>query len=340
LRLIENLSIVPAEKALDTYKNWNVFISCGSFEERCTRSSEILLNKNVEIGSSIIFNYKETDPANKKEENIKKMKDNLMKISSYVWVYDTESVSAPREGIRKFLKFLEENHIRLLRQRIIIDITVFTKPYFLLLLKVLHEKFGLSQFDIFYTEPERYKNRNATRNEVILTEGLDRVESIPGFVGSSVNSKEILIVTLGYEGKRALDVFYTVNPELTFAINGFPSYQPGGHEISLEANLRFLQESGASDNLSFAPARNPFETTRAVARIVSVINEQYPDSNITIAPLGTKMQAFGVLLYALQNKAVKVVYPFPSTYKPDYSFKYGPSWIFRVDLEESKWINI
>lgn len=339
MRLIENLSIIPAENVLGTYRNWDVFISCGSFEERCTRSSEIFLNKNVaraRIGKCIIFNYKETDPANKKEENIKKMKDSLMKISSYVHVFDTESVSLPHEGIKKFLKFLEKNHIRLSRRRVIIDITVFTKPYFFLLFKVLQEKFGLSQFDIFYTEPEKYKKKNSSKNEIILTEGLDRVESIPGFVGSSVNSREVLIVILGYEGKRALDVFYTVNPEITFAINGFPSYQPGGHRTSLEANLRFLQESGAAGNLFFAPAIDPFETRRVVAQIISVINEQYPDSNITIAPLGTKMQAFGVLLYAILNKAVKVIYPFPSTYKPDYSFKHGPSWIFRVNLNKSK----
>ena len=59
--------------------------------------------------------------------------------------------------------------------------------------------------------------------DIILTEGLDRVESMPGFVGSSVNPKDALIVILGFEEKRSREVFHTVNPELTYAVNGFPS---------------------------------------------------------------------------------------------------------------------
>lgn len=334
MKLIENLSIASAEEYLIGPKDWDIFISCGSFEERCARSSEILLSRHVRIGSSIIFNYKETDPERKKEENIQKMKDNLKQISRYTHVHNSESVSLPGEGMRKFLTFLDEKRIHLAQQRIIVDVTVFTKAYFFLLFKVLRERFGLTTFDIFYTEPEKYKGKNSDKNEIILTEGLDRVESIPGFVGSSVNSKEVLIVILGYEGKRAMDVFYTVNPEITYAINGFPSYHPGGHKISLEANLRFMQESGASGKLYFAPAVDPFETRKVISEIIVTVKEKYADSNITIAPLGTKMQAFGVLLYALHDETVKVVYPFPSIYKPDYSYKYGPSRIFRVNLNK------
>lgn len=333
MKLIKNLSVVPTDSFLTEPRVWDVFISCGSFEERCVRSSELLIGK-ARTESSIIFNYKETDPERKKEENIRKMKRNLERISSCVHVFNTESVSSPSEGIEKFLMFVEEKRVSLSDKKVVVDITVFTKPYFFLLFKVLHEKFGLAQFDVFYTEPEKYKSKNSGKDEIILTEGLDRVESIPGFVGSSVNPKDALIVIMGYEGKRAVDVFYTVNPEITYAINGFPSYQPGGHRISLEANLRFLRESGASDNLFYAPAIDPFETRERIEEIIKIVRERHRGFNITIAPLGTKMQAFGVLLYALKDKTVKVVYPFPSVYKPDYSYKYGPSWIFAVDLDQ------
>ena len=326
MRLIENLSFLSIEKFLSPPRKWDIFISCGSFETRCTRSSDIFIDKKVEIGTSIIFNYKETDPKNKKEENIQKMKSNLEQICKCVHIFNTGSVSLPSEGIKKFLVFLKEKNIDLLDKEIIVDITVFTKPYFFLLFKVLKEKFNLRRFHVVYTEPEKYKT--------ILTEGLDRTGSIPGFIGSSASPKDALIVLLGFEGKRATEVFYNINPELTFAINGFPSYQPGWHKISLEANLRFLGESGASDYLFFAPAVDPFETKKVVSQIVKEIEEDNQDLNIVIAPLGTKMQAFGVLLYAFQNNTTKVIYPFPSVYKADYSYKYGPTWVFKVDLKK------
>lgn len=333
MRLIENLSILSIEDFLTQPRKWDVFISCGSFEERCTRSSNIFINKKVEIDTSIIFNYKETDPENKKEENIREMKTNLEQICKFIHTFDTESVSLPSEGIKKFLMFLKEKNIDLLNKQLIIDITVFSKAYFFLLFKILKEKLNLHEFYVVYTEPERYKSKSADRNEIILTEGLDRVESIPGYTGSSMNSEDALIVILGFEGKRSIEVFHSVNPELTYAVNGFPSFQPGWHKISLEANLPFLRESGASNHLFFAPAVDPFETRNTVSQIVEEIEENNKNTNIIISPLGTKLQAFGVLLYALGNKKIKVIYPFPSVYKPDYSYKYGPTWIFKVNLD-------
>jgi len=333
MRLIENLSILPIENFLIQPREWDVFISCGSFEKRCTRSSNIFMDKKVDIGTSIIFNYKETDLENKKEENIQSMKSNLEQICKCVQIFDTESVSLPSEGIKKFLMFLKEENIDLLNKQLIIDITVFTKAYFFLLFKIMKEKLNLHECWVVYTEPEKYKSKSTDRNEIILTEGLDRVESIPGFVGSSVNSKDALIVILGFEGKRSREVFNSVDPGLTYAVNGFPSFQLGWHKISLEANLLFLQESGASDHLFFAPAVDPFETRNTVSRIVEEIEKKNKDINIIVSPLGTKLQAFGVLLYALGNKKIKVIYPFPSVYKPDYSYKYGPTWIFKVNLD-------
>ena len=110
-----------------------IFISCGSFEERCIRSSAIIFDKRTKIRDSIIFNYKETDPKNKKEENMKEMIKNLEQVSDSVHVFDTGSVSLPTEGIKRFLRFLRENHLDLSSRRVTTDITVFTKPYFFLM---------------------------------------------------------------------------------------------------------------------------------------------------------------------------------------------------------------
>lgn len=228
MRLIENLSVLSTEDFLTQPRKWDNFISCGSFEQRCIRSSDIFLDKKVEIGTSIIFNYKETDPENKKEENIKIMKSNLEQICKCVHVFDTESVSLPSEGIKKFLMFLKGKNIDLSNKQIIIDINAVTKAYFFLLFKVLREKLNLHEFYVVYTEPEKYKSKSTDRNEIILTEGLDRVETIPGFVGSSVHPKGALIVILGFEGKRSIEVFNSVNPKLTYAINGFPHFNQDG----------------------------------------------------------------------------------------------------------------
>jgi hypothetical protein len=66
--------------------------------------------------------------------------------------------------------------------------------------------------------------------------------------------------------------------------------------------------------------------------VCQIAKEIGQNVNIVIAPLGTKMQAFGVLLCAFQHPTMKVIYPFPSVYKADYSYKFGTTWILKVNL--------
>jgi hypothetical protein len=91
-------------------------------------------------------------------------------------------------------------------------------------------------------------------------------------------------------------------------------------------------ESKAADHLYFAPAIDPFENARVLSCVVKSEGIE-KESNVIIAPLGTKMQALGALLYSLKNAWAKVVYPFPSTYKADYSYGYGPIWICDANLD-------
>lgn len=331
MNLIENFNIIPLNMYLNQQSiNWDIFIASGSFEERCIRSSEIFYKNNIKIEKNIIFNFQETDPENKKEKYVKIIESNLQHISEEVHIFNAASVSHPKKGIEKFFNYIKSNNIILKDKKIVIDITVIPKAYYFLLIKVLKEEYDLKIYDIIYTEPEKYSDSKA--GKIILTQGLDRIESIPGFSGSSIYSKDALIVYLGFEGNRSLEIFHIVNPDITYTVNGFPSYKPGWHKISLEANIRFLKLSRAYNHLFFAPAIDPFENRNLLYRIIKEIKKDYKHINIIIAPLGTKMQAFGVLLYALYDTSIKVIYPFPSTYKADYSYKYGQTNIFKVNM--------
>ena len=334
MKFAENFSIVKIDEYLESKNRFDIFLCCGSFELRSIRSSEIFLTKNIEIRNSIIFNYKETDLENKKGENIKVIQRNLKKVSNIVSIFNTISLSYPTRGIKEFFKFLKERNIDLSDKKILIDITVFTKPYFFLIIKSLVEKWNNLEFFIVYTEPEKYKEKDIGSKEIILTRGLDRIESIPGFFGTSVNSKDALIVILGFEGKRAIQIFSDIDPEITFAVNGFPGFRAGWDKISLEENLQFLKISRAFENLFYAPARNPFETFNTISLLVESIQKQTYTYNIIIAPLGTKLHALGTLLYALVHKDIKIIYPFPSFYNADFSYRYGPTWILKINLKK------
>ncbi len=330
MKLIENFSIVDFEEFSEE-RIWDIFITCGSFEDRCTRFSNLLKSDSASITHSIIFNYREEDKTNKKTNNIKKIIANLSEISKNILIFNPGSVSKPSEGIKEFLNFLKDNSIEMNDKKIVVDICTFTKPYLFVLFKVFKEVFQISEVDIVYTEPVSYKNKDEINDEIVMTEGLDRIQSIPGFRGSPIETQNALIVILGFEGKRSLEVFEEVEPNITFAINGFPSYKAGWNQISLSKNTQFLDLSGAHEHLFFTPANNPFETRNLIHHIVNELPES-KNKNIIIAPLGSKMQAFGVLLFALNFKNISVVYPFPSSYKTDRSDGADKTWIFRTSL--------
>ncbi len=335
MKLIENLSVLHLENVLDDLNKFDIFISSGSFEERCKKSISIFLQNSVKIETSIIFSFIEKDKNDNKGKNLTKMLENLKKISKNLVLLDVGSVSKPSKGIKKFILEMDKLSVEFKNKKILLDISTFPKPYLFLLIKVLFDRYKVNSVYVCYTEPLKYKDKNTTNGETILTSGLDRIECIPGFVGNSTYSQNLLIVILGFEGNRAQEVFEIIEPTITYAINGFPSYKPGWHKISIENNMSFLNESGAHRHIYFAPANDPFETEKVISELIEEIKISNPDNNIIIAPLGTKIQALGILLYALRNRAIKIVYPFPSIYMSDRSEGVGESWIFKVDL--SKW---
>ena len=333
MRLEPDLSVIQVRDYTGKQKHWDLFLACSSFEERCTGASRELADKGTELDHAIVFSYKETDPYGLKDGWQHQMVEQLNKTSKDVRVFNTESVSKPSEGMKGFLRYLRGTRLDPRNSSILIDITVFTKPYYFLLIKTLCSEYSIGQLDIMYSEPEHYGSKPGTVGAVVLTEGLDRIETIPGFTGSSSGTEEALVVLMGFEGNRSLDVFRAVNPTTTYAVNGFPSFRPGWDRISLDANLRFLRESSAYDALYFAAAIDPFETRDTLGLIEATIRERNPDSSIVIAPLGTKTQALGVLLHAIRSPGVKVIYPFPSHFRTDYSSGIGPCWMMRTRIE-------
>jgi hypothetical protein len=334
VELLENFSFINFDN-YSKYKkrHWDLFITCGSFELRCIRSSEILKTNNITVSETIIFNYVENDNRGYKTANVITMQENLKSSSAITHIFDSGSVSLPSEGIKNFFLFLSKNNVEIKNKTILLDITVFTKPYFFLLCQVLLEKFKVLNIDVLYTGPEKYADKPNETDIISLTNGIDRIVSLPGFSGSSIKSKTALIVIMGFEGKRSMEIFDNVNPDITYAINGFPSLKSGWHKESLYANSRFLYDSDAYKHLFYSSSIDPFETQKTVDEIIKEIQNIDNNFNVIIAPLGTKVQAFGVMLHSFLNKSTKVIYPFPTKYNIDFSYKWGNTWIFRAKFD-------
>ena len=141
-----------------------------------------------------------------------------------------------------------------------------------------------------------------------LTEEFIPFKALPGFVRPyDPDLEQLLLVYMGFEGRRFLKVFEEVNPKprRTHAVFGIPAYQPGWQYLTLGSNQQALEASCAV--LHRAEANNPFDAYRIAHRVA----DTYRDLQLVLAPIGTKPHAVGAAVFAIQNQAAIIAYDFP-----------------------------
>jgi hypothetical protein len=212
-------------------------------------------------------------------------------------------------------------------QRIGIDISCFTKPYFYYLIKLFCQRFLITKLATYYTEPKSYLFPNGLFDSFRTSTGPLSITEIPGYSGrGSRDSNRKLIILLGFDGDLSKEINEDVSPEETIVVNGFPSYVPKFKDVSLVANEKLIDDQQVK--VRFARANNPFDVYNLLERI----RQKDDKSFMNVAPLGTKPMALGACLFALHNPDVRVVYPLPQKYEDKYSDASWSSWEYELPL--------
>ena len=308
----------------------DLFVGGISLEERCPQGWNLLKKSNINIRRKIMFYFKEiiqTKESNRIEkiifDKLFDMTQNDFRIKS--GLYDEIG------GLREFEKCLDEINFNSIKRNIMIDISVMIKPYIFILLRYLLDIKKLRVLYLLYTEPNIYqepKSRLHQKESVFFTKGTVKIGEIPGYSGwKDLKKRDILIILLGFEGNRAIEITNAIEPEITIPVNGFPAYRPEFKDISIISNEELLREPSTFKNLTYAPANDPFETNRVLE---SIHTKHSKDYNITLAPIGTKPMSLGSCLFALQHPECRIVYPYPTEYNLKVSKGFGNTWIYMI----------
>lgn len=311
-----------------------IFISGISSEERCPRGWTILKEKGINVEKKIIFYFNEV--INESQNDIfnneaEKIFDDLFDIKStdsklFVDIYDEMM------GLEEF-KQVFENYEGAENKKIVLDMSVMVKPYIFILLKYLISIKKIKELYIMYTEPKSYHKSklemfSASNNH--FTKGTINTGEIPSYSGNQdLDKRKALIILLGFEGERPLEVLNAINPDITIPVNGFPAYRPEFKDGSLILNDELLKEPDVFNNLMYAPANDPFETEKVLEEILSKHTNEY---NMSIAPLGTKPMALGSCFFALEHPICRIIYPYPLKYNFKYSKGYGTTWVYLTTI--------
>lgn len=201
---------------------------------------------------------------------------------------------------------------------IFVDITSLSHEVLVAFIGLLQSENLLKNTTLLYTEADEY-SFNTTLEQKWLSRGVVEVRSVLGFPGTMLPSKKLhLIIMAGFEIERATEVINRYEPSrLTIA------YGSKDHSVSEKHHLtnigfaqnildNFLENSAQMDDLhqlEFS-CTDPFSTKSSLEIYIN----QFPNENIVICPLNTKVSTVGAALAALEMPNIQICYAQPAEY--------------------------
>ena len=194
-------------------------------------------------------------------------------------------------------------------RRWLVDITTFTHEALLIVLKLLrqHTHHGDTCMLAYASAGDYDAPRRG--EEKWLSKGVAEVRSVLGYPGAILPSKKThLVVLVGYEHERATRLIESFEPNrISLGCGSKGSGTSPKHE---EANRRF-HELASEMAARFAPVEkfefpsdDPWGTKEAIRSQLG----KYPEYNVVIAPMNTKMSTLGCALLAWELDTIQVCY--------------------------------
>jgi len=315
---------------------FDVFIGSISFEKRCLGAAELMKNssRNLKRLYFIDYLYLIKILSGRQAEMIKR--DRKRRIEQQAAnkavlkqmypnaQFPSVRISAPLRDILNYVEsFFATEQIHMNRaERICIDMSTFTKPFFFLIMKMVVEIFKKKRFFVINTIPSQY-------TPAPLSFNVWGAEIMPAYNGIwNPQNRNALIAVLGFEGNKLASILSKWSFTEISPIIGFPAFYPGLQDRTLSANIPALRNLDVLADMKYAPALDPFESYSVMKAIMDAYAGGY---NIALAPLGPKPMALASALLAIENR-LRVVYTFPQDYSAAYSQEIGESYLYEVNL--------
>ena len=214
---------------------------------------------------------------------------------------------------------------------VLIDLTTFTHEVLLILLKVVQAALSASCTLIgVYNGAAEYSLGSDATNKW-LTKGVKDIRSVLGYSGLNVPSqKSHLIMLAGFETERAEKLVEFYEPTLLSIGHGDPlaSIANSHFDLNRQFHRKLMDKYRDVQTFTFSCA-DPSETQRAIEEQIA----KFPNFNVILAPLNTKISTVGVAMAAMKNPSIQVCYASVTTYNErGYSSPSADCYVFELAL--------
>lgn len=283
--------------------NYDVFICCSSFEERCL---EVASKLNIAQFKNIIICHIE-DSYSESEVHLSKLKD----LFSDKYDIITLSKDAPLknyDNIFDKLSCLEFDNV-------LLDISTFTREMFLIIIKLFsQEQFINKSLTICYNPSDKYSL--VAENDIKdlwLSKGVSSIRSVVGYAGDlSPIKKNLLIVLVGFEAERSQILIDNFEAEQLYI--GCASKEESVSEDIANINAHnfnmLLNQNSNAHKFSFS-CKNLELTKQQLIKIIEQNKDMY---NIIISPMCNKISTLATVAVTFRYPEVQICYAATNMY--------------------------
>lgn len=279
----------------------DVFICCGSFEDRCLSVANNI--KELVKRALIVENKDEKQfiHVDKNTQNLRKIfsgYDSIISFNSSNPIKTADSMKLSLEEVSKEIPL-----------KYLVDITTFTHESLLILLKLL--KLHLKPKDsikFVYTNAKDY-SVGLRHEEKWLSKGSGEVRSVLGYPGEVLPTRKThLIVLVGFEHERASKLIEAFEPNMVSLAYGKSETKTDiKHESANKYFYQLLHKTVSAytvvKDFEFS-CNDPWNTRDSILTHI----ESTEEFNRIIAPMNTKISTIGSALAAFANESIQLCY--------------------------------
>jgi hypothetical protein len=316
---------------------FDLFIGSVSFEKRCIGAISIMKKFAQQCPHVYVFDYKyllpissfrnETQILENRKVRLEQQEQNKYILASILEQnaqFINVEITNPFSDIHDFIGEFMHKEFKIIKdaERICIDISTLTKPFFFLIIKMILQNFNKKHIFVINTIPSKYSSSSLSFN----IWGTEIMSSYNGIW--KPQNRNALIAMLGFEGHKLRSILTKWDFPEVIPIIGFPAFHPGLQDRTLLANVDELKRTNAISKIKYAPALDPFQTYMMIEDILNKYSGNY---NVAIAPLGPKPMALAAALLSIKYN-LRIVYSFPQEYSPSYSTQIGESYLHEIEM--------
>ena len=304
----------------DEVPNGTLYICALGFEPRCLSMAAALANAKKRFDHCIVLEYETNREEN--ELNRPSLMLSLSTISSSIRCIDVDAmdfVDRMRNELRVATAATNQEPLVALDISVLANRAPFRCMKSLLLEGDIQLTILYSEANVYHPTEEIYK-RNARQwtsdSPLGLEQGVSDIRISRDFPGQQLKSlPDCVVVFPSFNGSRTYAVLTKIDPALVTNptrnvvwLVGVPRLPEDYWRVDAMKEINKIDNTQSSYDVSTFSYKNTLQLLHTVYR------DRSPWFNLTVSPLGSKLQALGCVLFCHQRRDVRVIYSIPSQY--------------------------